>query len=78
LIELNWVSIVMGEIKKNSEVMASGILGELEYWGVGSLRQSAFGLGEAINRAGIAQLVEHLLAKQKVASSNLVSRSNKI
>ncbi len=26
--------------------------------------------------AGVAQLVEHLLAKEKVASSNLVSRSS--
>ena len=28
-------------------------------------------------KAGLAQLVERLLAKQKVASSNLVSRSRK-
>ncbi len=29
---------------------------------------------EYVYNAGVAQLVEHLLAKQKVASSNLVSR----
>jgi len=30
----------------------------------------------ARNNAGVAQLVEHYLAKVDVASSNLVSRSN--
>ena len=39
------------------------------------IKCASFVVLAADTSAGIAQLVEHLLAKQKVASSNLVSRS---